>query len=133
MSEPVRLVGWRPLAPLALMALIFYLSAQSDPGPDVGSAGTIAAHFGEYALLAGLWCWALAPALGSRALLGAAAISLLYAVSDEYHQGFVAGRDSDPLDVLVDAAGVATALALIRAWSRGRNPRTARRAPAPPA
>ena len=133
MSEPARLVGWRLLAPLALMALIFYLSAQSDPGPDIGSAARIAAHFGEYALLAALWSWALAPALGGRALPAAAAISLLYAISDEYHQGFVAGRDSDPLDVLVDSAGIATALALVRAWGRARSPRTARRAPAPPA
>ena len=115
------------------MAVIFWLSAQSDPGPDVGTAGRIAAHFGEYALLAALWSWALAPGLGPRALPAAAAISLLYAISDEYHQGFVAGRDSDPLDVLIDTTGIATALFLVRAWGRARNPQTARRAPAPPA
>jgi len=131
-GSPIRTVIWRATAPLALMVVIFYLSAQSDPGPDVGYAGTLLAHFGEYALLAALWSWALAPTLGRRTLLAAAAISLLYAISDEYHQSFVPGRDSDPLDVLVDAAGIATALVLIRLWSRGRNPRMARRAPAPP-
>ena len=132
MNEARRLSA-RILAPLALMAAIFYVSAQPGPGPDVGHAGTIVAHFGEYALLAALWSWALAPTLGRRTLLVAAAISLLYAISDEYHQSFVPGRDSDPLDVLVDAAGIATAVVLIRLWTRGRNPRMARRAPAPPA
>lgn len=138
MSEPAHLLGWRLLAPLALMTGIFILSAQSDPGPDVGSAGRVIAHFSEYALLAALWAWALAPALGGRALLPAAgAISLLYAVSDEYHQSFVAGREADPFDVAVDAAGIAFALTAIslvaRARRRGRDPRTAHRAPAPPA
>lgn len=108
----------RVAAPLALMALIFYLSAQPDPGPDVGAIGRIGAHFAEYALLAALWAWALAPVLGRRALAAAAAIALLYAVSDEYHQGFVPGRDADPLDVLIDAAGIAVALSLIHLSAR---------------
>ncbi|MGH2954163.1 MAG: VanZ family protein [Solirubrobacterales bacterium] len=122
----------RAIAPLALMGLIFYLSAQSDPGADIGTVGRIAAHFGEYALLAALWTWALAPALDRRAVLAAAAISLLYAISDEWHQSFVPRRDADPLDIVVDAAGIAAAAALIRARA-ARSPRTARRAPAPPA
>ncbi len=81
------------------------------------------AHFGEYALLTALWVWALAPVLGQRSFAAAGAISLLYAISDEYHQGFVEGRDSDPLDVLVDAAGIAFAISVLsarRAASRRR-------------
>jgi VanZ family protein len=96
------------------MALMFYLSAQPSVGPELPAFTRVIAHFSEYALLAALWSWALAPALGRRALLVAAAISLVYAISDEYHQGFVAGRDSDPIDVLVDALGIAVALALVR-------------------
>ena len=116
----------RALAPLALMGLIFFLSAQSDPGADIGWLGRILAHAGEYALLTALWAWALAPVLGRRALRAAAVISLAYAVSDEIHQGYVAGRDSDPLDVLVDAAGIAVAcLVVSRTWTRaGRRPRS---------
>ena len=121
----------RAVAPLALMALIFYLSSQEDVGPDAPDWVGVAAHFTEYALLAALWVWALAPELGRRALAVAAVISLLYAVSDEYHQSFVPGREADPLDVLVDALGIAFALALV--LSRARSRRTARRAPAPPA
>ena len=110
----------RALAPLALMALIFYLSADSDPGPDLPAFTSVIAHFSEFALLAALWAWALVPALGPRALLAAAAVSFLYALSDEIHQSFVAGRDADPFDVLVDSLGIAAALALSRARSRRR-------------
>jgi VanZ family protein len=105
----------RIAAPLALMGLIFYLSAQSDPGTDIGVVGAILAHAAEYALLGALWAWALAPALGRRALPAAVAISLLYAISDEIHQSYVPGRDADPLDVVADAAGIAAVAALIRA------------------
>jgi len=103
----------RAPAPLALMVLIFYLSAQSDPGADIGTVGQIAAHTGEYFLLTLLWAWALAPAVGRRAPVAAAGIALAYAISDEIHQSFVEGRDADPLDVLVDAAGIALAVALV--------------------
>jgi VanZ family protein len=44
--------------------------------------------------------------------VAAGAISLLYAISDEWHQSFVEGRKADPLDVLVDACGIAFGLAL---------------------
>ena len=37
-----------------------------------------------------------------RAIAVAAAICVLYAISDEFHQRSVPGRDSDPVDVLVD-------------------------------
>ena len=109
-----RSVPVRALAPLALMAVIFYLSAQEDVGPDVGNWARVLAHFSQYALLAALWSWALAPTLGGRALVVAAVISMVYAVSDEFHQSFVPGRDADPLDVLVDACGIAAAVTLIR-------------------
>ncbi|HEX2129320.1 MAG TPA: VanZ family protein [Solirubrobacterales bacterium] len=103
----------RALAPLALMGLIFYLSAQEAVGPELPAWTSVVAHFTEYAALASLWAWALAPALGRRALVAAAAISFAYAISDEYHQSFVPGRDADALDVVTDAAGIAFALALI--------------------
>jgi VanZ family protein len=99
----------RALAPLALMGLIFYLSAQPSVGPELPAWTRIVAHFGEYFVLASLWIWALAPAAGRRSIPAAGAISLLYAISDELHQGFVEGRDSDALDVITDAAGIAAA------------------------
>jgi VanZ family protein len=83
------------------MALIFNFSAQQSVGPELPAFTRVIAHFTEYALLAALWCWALLPALGRRGLVVAVAISFAYAISDEIHQSFVPGRDSDPVDVLV--------------------------------
>ena len=117
----------RAIAPLALMALIFYLSSRESVGPDLPAFTRVIAHFSEYALLAALWIWALAPSLGRRAFVAAAAISFLYAISDECHQSFVAGRDADPLDVLVDGLGIAAATWLLRARRAGeRRPPTSR-------
>lgn len=115
-AAPGRL-ALRAIPPIALMALIFYLSSREAVDPDLPGWVSIVAHFSEFALLAALWSWALAPALGRRALALAAVIAVLYAISDEYHQNFVEGRDSDPLDVLVDTLGIAAALIAI-----GRRP-----------
>jgi hypothetical protein len=93
--------------PLALMALIFFLSAQPDLGTDLGTLDLVlrkGAHMVEFGLLALLW-WR---ALGRPA--PAAAIAVLYAVSDEWHQSFVEGRNGSPVDVLIDTTGVALAL-----------------------
>jgi VanZ family protein len=111
----MRSTALRALAPLALMGLIFYLSAQPSVGPELPAFTRVVAHFTEYAVLAALWAWALVPRFGTRGLWIAAAICVAYAVTDEIHQSYVDGRDSDPLDVLTDCAGAATALLAITA------------------
>jgi VanZ family protein len=106
----------RALAPLALMGLIFFLSAQPDLDSGLGTLDFVLrklAHATEYALLTILWAWALRPAVTWN-VPAAAAIAFLYAVSDEFHQTFVEGRTGSPIDVLVDAAGVVIAIALLR-------------------
>ena len=113
----------RSLAPLALMGLIFYLSAQQQVGPELPAFTRIVAHFTEYAVLASLWIWALVPEFGRRGLIAAVAISVLYAASDEWHQSFVEGRDSDPVDFIIDCCGIAFAVFL----SRRLGPRAALR------
>jgi VanZ family protein len=110
--------------PLALMAVIFVLSAQPDLSTGLGTWDLILrklAHMAEYGLLWFLWLRALGP----RSSLAAAAITLAYAATDEYHQTLVEGRNGAPVDVLVDAAGVAVAMLLYsrrRAVARGRRP-----------
>ena len=104
--------------PLVLMAVIFYFSAQPDLSTGLGVWDTIlrkAAHMAEYGLLWYLW----QRALRTRTPWPAAAITLAYAASDEFHQTFVEGRHGSPLDVLIDAAGVAIAVAL---YSRRKAP-----------
>jgi VanZ family protein len=109
---------WRFGPPLALMALIFFLSAQPDLGTGLGGFDLVLrklAHMGEYALLWLLW----RHALQGRSWV-AAAITLAYAVSDEWHQTTVEGRHGSPVDVLVDAAGVALAALVVSRRRSGR-------------
>ena len=116
--------------PIALMALIFYLSAQPDLGTGLGVWDTVlrkAAHMAEYGLLWFLW-WR---ALGYRRPALAAAITILYAVSDELHQSFVEGRHGAVSDVAIDALGVGLAGLIVYAAAarrarvdRGRDRRT---------
>lgn len=113
-------VALRSLAPLGVMALIFFLSAQPDLDSGLGALDLVLrklAHASVYALLTLAWAWALRPVTRLSVPL-AASIALLYAVSDEYHQTFVDGRSGTATDVLIDAIGVGVALALLR-YHRG--------------
>src|SRR4051794_33995103 len=106
--------------PLALMALIFFLSAQPDLNSGLGGWDTIprqGAQMTEYGLLWGLW----GRALGYRRALPAIAIALAYAATDELHQAFVTGRHGSPWDWAIDAAGVGIAGALV-VWNASRRP-----------
>ena len=118
MNPATRDACLRASAPLALMALIFWSSAQTGGG-DIPEWAHVVAHFAEYAALAALWIWALLPVAGGAAWPIAAGIAFAYAVSDEIHQSFVPGRVSDPVDVIVDSAGIWEAL-FVAAYARGR-------------
>ena len=109
---------------LALMALIFALSAQPDLGTGWGTWDTVLrklAHMTEYGLLWVLWAWAL----DWRRPWLAAAIAIGYSATDEVHQSFVEGRHGTPVDVLIDAVGVAIAWLLIERLRRRRVARPA--------
>jgi VanZ family protein len=110
-----RLDPWAP--PLLLMAAIFVLSAQPDLSSGLGVWDTIGRkvlHMAEYALLCFLWWRALRLVATRRMAIGlAAAAAFLYAVSDEIHQSFVAGRHGTPVDVAIDSVGIAIASLLI--------------------
>ena len=114
----------RALAPLGLMGLIFLLSSQSDLDTGLGTLDFILRKLGHatvFGALCGLWYWALEPRLEPRNALGAAAvIAVGYAISDEVHQSYVAGRTGSPVDVAIDSAGVLAAMALIRWWASAR-------------
>jgi uncharacterized protein YfiM (DUF2279 family) len=103
-----RVVGlWLPV--VAWAALIFALSSVPDLGTGLGGWDLVlrkTAHAAEYALLGAL----LVRATGRTGL--AFALGVLYAASDEIHQSFVPGRLGSPLDVAIDAAGVAVGIVL---------------------
>ena len=136
------------LLSLAVMALIFCLSAQN--GPDSGrlSSGFLAsplgrlltrvlprltdrgegwdirkyAHMSEYGLLGASAFLFLAELFRwqerGRAALMALAFSFLYACSDELHQLFVPGRGGCFPDVLVDSAGYTGGVLMALAGAR---------------
>ena len=106
------LTVWLPVVLWA--AVIFTLSAIPSLSTGLGLWDTIlrkAAHVSEYGVLDALLLRALereAPAL---------AAGIAYAASDELHQHFVRGRHAAPVDVAIDAIGVAAGMLL---WLRVR-------------
>ena len=98
---------WLPV--VAWAAVIFAFSSVPDLGTGLGGWDLVLrkiAHTTEYAVLGAL----LVRATGRVWL--AFALGTLYAMSDEVHQTFVAGRHGSPLDVAIDAVGVAVGIAL---------------------
>jgi VanZ family protein len=113
----------RSVAPIAVMGLIFYLSAQPDLDSGLGTWDTIGrklAHVGVYTGLTLSLFWALRPSIAQPLPL-AVAFTLIYAVSDEFHQGFVEGRDGRPIDVAIDAIGIGIAWLFLRYDHRVRS------------
>jgi VanZ family protein len=100
------------------MGLIFALSAQSDLNSGLGTWDTLLRKLGHMAEFGLLW-WLWRRALGSTGL--AAAITLAFAASDEWHQSFVSGRHATPVDWAIDAAGVAIAVAIRARYSQPRS------------
>jgi VanZ family protein len=112
MTPTRRLAHWigRFGPPIALMGVIFYLSAQPNLRTDLGTIDLVGrkfVHAFEYGLLWFLWLRALG--WRGHAPWTAAAIAIGYAATDEFHQTFVDGRQGSPRDVLIDSTGVALA------------------------
>ncbi len=114
--RPQSLATWLP--PLALMAVIFFFSAQPSLDSGLGlidKIGRKVIHFAEYALLCFLWWRALATVTTpERAALWAFLIASGYAATDEYHQSFIDGRHGSALDWAIDSAGAAAAAIRLR-------------------
>jgi VanZ family protein len=112
MARSRLLTVWLPV--VAWAAVIFTLSSIPSLSTGLGTWDTIlrkAAHLTEYAVLGGL----LYRALGQEAL--ALVVGIAYATTDELHQYFVRGRHASPVDVAIDAVGVAVGMLL---WLRLR-------------
>jgi VanZ family protein len=108
---------WLP--PLALMAVIFFLSDQPDLSSGLGGWDLVLrkiAHFAEYALLCFLlWRPLRTVVAPGNAALVALAIASAFAATDEWHQSFVEGRHGTPVDWLIDTAGASLAALRLRA------------------
>jgi VanZ family protein len=111
----------RDFLPLVLwMLLIFVLSSQPrliDIDNEAGEKFFFkSAHIIVYGILAWLWWRTLAPQrhIGWAVLFMAFALTMLYGISDEFHQSFVSGRHGRLADVLFDAGGALAMILLIR-------------------
>jgi VanZ family protein len=81
--------------------------------PDAGLDFLVrkAGHMAVFGILALLTWRALATTTAwRRPWAWALALAVLYAVTDELHQGFVAGRHPSPVDVGIDATGALIAV-----------------------
>ena len=75
------------------------------------------AHFTEYAILTAIGYWTWTKALNQSplsALRYALTVSVLFAISDEFHQAFEPGRTSLLTDVLIDGLGASAAALLLK-------------------
>ena len=107
-------IGW--------MMTLFYLSHQTGlDAPQPFAHSDKLYHATAYGLLGGLLLLSLQPKAGgfsARQILVCVAIASLYAVSDEFHQSFIPGREADWLDWLADTVGALVACLFIAQLSR---------------
>ena len=97
------------------MLIIFLLSSQPElPGLGQSLDRLIQAlgHMLGYGVLARLWVGPLKRQglTPTGVLWGSLLLALLYALLDEWHQSFVAGRRADPADLALDSLGSGVAL-----------------------
>jgi VanZ family protein len=100
---------WLPVVFWA--AVIFTFSSVPSLNSGLGTWDTVlrkAAHLTEYVILGAL----LLRALGRE--LPALAVGVAYAATDELHQHFVRGRHASPVDILIDALGIALGILALR-------------------
>jgi VanZ family protein len=104
---------WLPVVLWA--AVIFTFSSVPSLSTGLGVWDEVlrkAAHITEYAILGAL----LYRAIGREPL--ALATGIAYAATDEIHQHFVRGRHATPVDVAIDAVGLALGMLV---WLRLRD------------
>jgi len=110
------LVAWLPA--IAWAGLIFVFSAQPNLRfvPDAGLDFLVrkAGHMGIFGILALLLWRAIAGTTAwRRPWAWALAFAVLYAVTDELHQGGVTGRHAAAVDVGIDATGALIAVVAV--------------------
>jgi len=106
------------------MAVIFAFSSESNPVPEVTDhVWDKLLHIIEYGGLAILVARALAGEglAWLSASVVAAMLTVGYAASDEYHQGFVPGRNSDLRDWVADSVGAVVGAAVYTIATTRRN------------
>lgn len=117
-TSPGVLALWVPV--LVYMGIIFGLSSTAALPDLPAGLSDKSAHTLVYSGLGALLVRALArgswPGVTPLVLIGAVVAAVLYGVTDEVHQRFVPGRQSDVLDLAADGIGAGASAAAIWAW-----------------
>lgn len=127
MSKTHRVRAWLPV--VIWMALIFTLSSipdlRSGLQPLWDAILRKLAHATEYGILAWLFFRPLRRhgIDGGFAAILAVVLSVVYAVSDEFHQTFVPGRSGAGLDVVIDSLGASIGGLIVSRLTRQQTPR----------
>lgn len=115
-----RLSLWGPV--VLQMGVIFAASSVPNLRALPGGMPDWFAHGVGYAMLGALALRAFAGGrwggVTARTVAAAAALAVLYGVSDELHQTWVPGRSASIDDVAADAAGAGLAVAAGLVWRR---------------
>jgi VanZ family protein len=122
LGRPV--LAWAPA--IAWAAIIFAFSAQpdlrvaTDPNLDfvLRKLGHLAV-FGVLALL--VWRAVATTSSWGRPWALALVLTIAYAITDEWHQGWVSGRSPSPGDVAIDSAGALLAIVAAHLVQARRN------------
>ncbi|MDD5272321.1 MAG: VanZ family protein [Methylovulum sp.] len=105
---------------MAYCGFIYWLSDQSKlPTPTWFSWQDKLFHAGAYFILALIVWRSFRHFFKSPIILAIAAVvfSSLYGLSDEWHQAFVPGRNSDVFDWLADTLGAGLAVMVLFKWA----------------
>ena len=125
----VRFQPWYVFGTLAYLAAIYWLSSLPDLGGQSGLGVLILLNVGHAPLFAGL-AFGILKSLTPPRETGWGSYALAFAVTggfgalDEWHQSFVPGRQCSLRDLLVDLAGIAGVLLLVRIHARRPDRRT---------
>jgi VanZ family protein len=110
------ITAWAPV--IAWATVIFAFSAQPDlriaSDPSLDFALRKLGHVAVFAVL-GLLVWRAVATTSTwhRPWALALVLTVAYAMTDEWHQGFVSGRNPSPVDVAIDGAGALLAIVAV--------------------
>jgi VanZ family protein len=107
------------LPALAYMAFIFFMSSGPVTSETLNSVPDYVLHALGYSALYLLLFWAVHEGFRVRDGRGGywlpAFLTVLYGISDEFHQSFIPARQSTVSDVMADAAGALIGMPLVAA------------------
>jgi len=103
---------------LMMIAITFESSISNISLPDLGITFTDKlAHFGVFGLMGWVLTRGMILTNKKYPILISIVIGFIFAITDEWHQSFVPGRDADVLDVIADLIGLIVSANLYKLFS----------------